>query len=188
MGHRTKTIALDSVNHINYKASVNLMTGQAEIKAKLHTLQGLVPSGYALALHVRYTTPTFLFQTYDREWLDYYSQHGFVMTDPAVHWGFVNRGTRTWAELADSDSAGVFKAAADHGLNYGIACAMGEQASPSICAFARSDREFTQAETDEIMGHLVEIHELTDNLKALSPETAKALKEMSIFYTHPTND
>jgi LuxR family transcriptional regulator len=164
------------------------MTGQAEIKAKLAELQVLSPSGYALALHVRFTTPTFLFQTYDRKWLDHYSQNGYVMTDPAVHWGFENRGTRTWAELADLDVAGVFKAAANHGLNYGIAGAVGEDASPSICAFAREDRDFTPEETEEIMGHMREIHALTDNLPSLSPETAAALKEMSILYTHPANE
>lgn len=164
------------------------MAGQAEIKAKLAVLKGLAPSGFALALHVRFTTPTFLFQTYEKKWLEHYSQNGYVMSDPAVHWGFENRGSRTWAELADLDEAGVFKAAADHGLKYGIACAVGEDASPSICAFARPDREFSKEETDEIMGHLHEIHALTDNLQSLSPETAAALKEMSILYTHPAND
>jgi LuxR family transcriptional regulator len=164
------------------------MTGQVEIKAKLAELQALVPAGFALALHVRFTTPTFLFQTYDRKWLDHYSQQGYVMSDPAVHWGFENRGSRTWAELADMDVAGVFKAAADHGLHYGIAGAVGDDTSPSICAFARGDREFSEAETEVIMGHFKEIHALTTNLQMLSPETAAALKEMSILYTHPAND
>lgn len=164
------------------------MTAQSEIKAKLAELQVLVPSGFALALHVRFTTPTFLFQTYDRKWLEHYSQHGYVMSDPAVHWGFENRGTRTWTELSGMDVAGVFKAAAEHDLNYGIAGAVGEDSSPSICAFAREDREFTAEETDAIMTRFQEIHALTTDLQVLSPETAAALKEMSILYTHPADD
>jgi len=164
------------------------MADQAAIKQKLADLMALAPMGFALALHVRFTTPTFLFQTYDRKWRDHYTQHGYVMSDPAVHWGFENRGTRTWAELEHMDTAGVFKAAAEHGLRYGIVCALGEDTSPSFCAFARQDRDFTQAETDEIMAHLREMHALTDDLQALSPATITVLKEMSIFYTHPAID
>lgn len=164
------------------------MAGQAEIQNKLAALMALAPMGFAMALHVRFTTPTFLFQTYDRKWLDVYTKRGYVMSDPAVHWGFENRGVRTWTELAYMDTAGVFKAAAEHNLNYGLICALGDDSSPSFCACASDKREFTQEETDEIMGHLNDIHALTDNLQSLSPETAAALKEMSVLYTHPSDN
>lgn len=164
------------------------MSGQAEIKSKLVALQEKVPAGYALAFHVRFTTPTFLFQTYDRKWLEHYSQHGYVMSDPTVHWGFENRGTCNWEDLKSNDPANVLVAAAEHGLNYGISWAIGDETSQSLGSFARSDRQFTDEEKAELIEIVTELHDLTNNLEALSPETADALKELSILYTHPAND
>lgn len=164
------------------------MADQVEIKAKLASLQALAPDGYALAFHVRFTTPTFLFQTYDRKWLDHYTQEGYVMSDPAVHWGFENTGVVDWDQLRDKDPANVLVAAAEHGLRYGISWAVGDDAGQSLGSFARSDRKFTQGEIDQIVAIVTDLHVLTHNLQALSPDTAATLKEMSILYTHPTND
>jgi LuxR family transcriptional regulator len=164
------------------------MSGQAEIQAKLVALQALTPAGYALAFHVRFTTPTFLFQTYDRKWLDHYSQHGYVMSDPTVHWGFENRGVCDWEDLKANDPADVLVAADAHGLKHGISWAIGDDSSHSLGSFARSDRKFTEDEIAELITIVTELHDLTNNLQALSPEMAAALKELSIMYTHPTND
>ena len=98
------------------------MADQDTIQDKLGKLKEAAPAGYALAMHVRFTAPTFLFQTYDRKWLDYYSQNGLVMSDPTVHWGFENRGFVLWSDLVASDTAKVMEQAATYGLNYGVTC------------------------------------------------------------------
>jgi len=75
------------------------MANQLEIHRLLEEVQKIATAGFALALHVRFTTPTFLFQTYDKEWLDYYSQNGFVMSD-----GFVAQiGLRSDFPLPQTD-------------------------------------------------------------------------------------
>lgn len=164
------------------------MLGQTEIQEKLVELQALTPTGYALAFHVRFTTPTFLFQTYDRNWLEHYSQHGYVMSDPTVHWGFENRGVCDWEDLKDNDPANVLVAAAEHGLKFGISWAIGDESSHSLGSFARSDRKFSADEISNLIAIVTELHNLTNNLQALSPVTAAALKELSISYTHPADD
>lgn len=164
------------------------MTEQAIIKEKLIYLQGFASAGYALAMHIRFTTPTFLFQTYSSAWLDHYSQKGFVMSDPTVHWGFENRGLRDWADMSNEDPVGVLTAAADHGLKYGITCSVGAEGSPSLGSFARGDRPFNESEKAELKDLMVEMHGLTDNIKVLSPETAEALTDLSIQYTHPAKN
>ncbi len=161
------------------------MTGQDVIQDKLVALKNLAPAGYAVALHVHFTAPTFLFQTYDREWLEYYSKKGLVMTDPTVHWGFENRGAVDWADLAESDTQGVMTEAANYGLKFGMTCSFGDESRPSIGSFARGDRAFNPDEAQELGQHLADLHALTDNLKVLSPETAEALRKLSIEYTHP---
>ena len=70
------------------------MSSRSEIERYLAQLGELSPSGFAIAFHIRYTTPAFLFQTYDRRWLDLYSQKGLVMQDPIVSFGFTETGWR----------------------------------------------------------------------------------------------
>ena len=142
------------------------------------------PAGYALALHIHFTTPTFLLQTYPKAWTDYYSQNGLVMSDPTVAWGFENTGTVLWSDLADASNP-VLKASADHGLVYGVTCAVETGKSRSLCSFSRSDREFTDGESADLADHVAELHRLTDGLGAFSPIAAEKLRGMSVRLTHP---
>ena len=122
------------------------MSAQLEIRHILGDLMDTATAGFALAFHVRFTTPSFLFQTYPKDWLDYYSQNGLVMSDPTVAWGFENTGAIGWSDLTASDSAGVLAKAAEFGLKHGATCATGSDESRSIGSFARADRDFTDAE------------------------------------------
>ena len=63
-----------------------MTTAQFEISETLDQLNQLAPTGYALGIHIEYTTPKFMFQTYPKAWLDYYSSNGLVMSDPMVAW------------------------------------------------------------------------------------------------------
>lgn len=161
------------------------MAASDAIQEKLVDLKAMAPAGYALAMHVHFTAPTFLFQTYERSWLDHYSQKGLVMSDPTVHWGFENRGVIAWSDLVGQDPQNVLGEAADHGLRYGMTCSFGPESRPSIGSFARGDRPFDESEAAILRQNLEDLHHLTDNLKVLSPETAAALRKLSIEYTHP---
>ncbi|MEL6640294.1 MAG: autoinducer binding domain-containing protein [Pseudomonadota bacterium] len=161
------------------------MTGQLEIEQKLVELKDYAPAGWALALHVHFTAATFILQTYDQKWRDYYTKNGLVMSDPIVKWGYENRGALFWDDLASEDAGGVLKAAADHGLGYGVVTSVGTEGGFSIGGFARNDRPYTDEEAEFLRGATQEIHDLTDNLKELSPETAEAMRRLAIEYTHP---
>ena len=150
----------------------------------LEHLEPLAPSGYALAFHIRFTTPTFLLQTYPKAWTDLYSQNGYVMSDPTVAWGFESTGTARWSDLAPQ-SHPVMQASADHGLVYGVTCAVETDGSRSLCSFSRADREFTDAETADLADHVAELHRLTTGLDAFSPIAAERLRKMSVRLTHP---
>lgn len=156
---------------------------QQEISEVLEELGELAPAGYALGFHIAYTTPKFMFQTYPKEWLDYYSQNGLVMTDPMVAWGFENSGSCRWSEL--NDPSGVLKKASDHGMPYGLVCAIKIDDSISICGCARADREFSDSEVSDIFNKISYLHKVTADQAHLSPETVQDLKNMSISFTHP---
>jgi LuxR family transcriptional regulator len=151
----------------------------------LGELKTLAPSGFAIALHVRFTTPTYLFQTYPEAWTDHYSQAGLVMQDPTVAWAFENTGTIRWHELVSADAAGVLTAAKAHGLAYGFTLSQDRDGSRSLSSFSRSDRDFSDGEVSQIVALADELHDLTADGRSLSASMRDSLRQMSIRFTHP---
>ncbi|PHQ97527.1 MAG: transcriptional regulator [Marinosulfonomonas sp.] len=160
------------------------MKSELKIMPSLAQLDALCSSGYAIALHIRYTTPKFLFQTYDKEWMKTYSEKGLVLKDPTVMWGFGNTGIARWSDLTELDEAGVLNMAKEYGLKHGFTFAIASGESKSITSFARGDREFTNAEIDEISGIVQELHDYTANIEKISPEEVEQLKNLSVDFTH----
>lgn len=50
------------------------MADIGKIKAILESVEDLAPAGFAIAFHIRLTSPDFLFQTYPKNWIDTYSE------------------------------------------------------------------------------------------------------------------
>lgn len=156
------------------------MVAQIDIVPLLDEMTNAAPSGFALALHINFTTPRFLLQTYSDEWISHYSENGMVMSDPTVLWGFENDGTKKWSDLASLDTAGVMKSAADFGLKYGIVIALEENGSRSIGSFARSDREFDEAETALFVDAMTQLHNITSALSVFDTQTTADLKAKKV--------
>ncbi|PXW67797.1 LuxR family transcriptional regulator [Loktanella sp. PT4BL] len=156
---------------------------QFEISETLGQLNDLAPAGYALGIHIEYTTPKFMFQTYPKDWLDYYSRNGLLMSDPMVAWAFDTEGATRWSAL--DDPAGVMTKAAEHGLRYGIVVSIVSDDSRTICGFANGEREFSDEEIASIQGLVTKIHDNTADTAQLDPKTVEQLKKMSIMVTHP---
>jgi len=146
-------------------------------------LDALCTAGYAIALHISFTTPRFLFQTYSREWMEIYSEKGLVLKDPTVLWGFSNSGVARWQDLEDIDDSGILPMAGDHGLKFGFTYAVDRDDSRSISSFARSDRDFINAEIDEISGIIDRLHTQTADIKDFSEKALQELKKLSVIYT-----
>ncbi|MCC7320484.1 MAG: autoinducer binding domain-containing protein [Rubellimicrobium sp.] len=161
------------------------MDRQDRIVTLIDGLRGFAPSGYAIALHVRFTAPTYLFQTYPRDWIDLYSQRGYLMSDPTVLWAFGNTGHVRWSDLEAEDRAGVLREAATHGMSHGITFATGLDGSQSLGSFSRADREYDADEVARIERDFLDLHRLTLGLDGLSPATAEALRQLSVSVTHP---
>lgn len=161
------------------------MQDQSLIIHAVEKLRALAPSGFAMAFHIRFTTATFLFQTYPKDWSDVYSQNGYVMQDPTVMWGFTDLGHKRWSDMLADDPAGMITKAAEHGMRYGFTLAGERDGSRSIASFTRDDRDYTDAEIAEISATFDNLQDVTRNLDNLSPETHEALRQMSVNYTHP---
>ncbi|MFO1210230.1 MAG: autoinducer binding domain-containing protein [Amaricoccus sp.] len=160
------------------------MSQKERIAALLHEFDERSPAGFAIALHVRFTRPTFLFQTYPKRWMDHYSAAGLVMHDPTVRWGLSNAGHIRWSELEDFDPRGVLEQAKDYGIMNGVAISVVTAGSRSIASFARADRDFSDAEVAELEVRLSPLHAETENLGRLSERDRQALVELSVRLTH----
>ena len=154
-----------------------------DIMGSLSHLSGLCPNGYAIALHIRYTTPRLLFQTYPKDWIDIYSAKGLVLKDPTVLWGFSNTGTKLWSSLKDLDGEGVLDQAGEHGLKFGFTFARDDGDSKTISSFAREDREFNDGEMAEISQLVSELHAATSNVDMLSDDMQSDLRKLSIEFS-----
>ncbi|WP_284162832.1 autoinducer binding domain-containing protein [Frigidibacter sp. SD6-1] len=150
----------------------------------LRQLHGKSPGGFAIGLHIHYTTPRYFFQSYDREWFEIYSGRGLLVHDPIVRWGFSSEGTIRWSALADMDEMGVLKQAGDYGMRYGVAISVMRGNSRSIAGFARSDREMTDIEIAALHKDFRALHDETLGMLVLSPDIHETLRQMSIYLTH----
>ena len=159
------------------------MSDENSVQKALNDLKPLAPKGFALAFQIDFTTPTFLFQSYPEDWIRQYSENGLVMSDPTVAWCFENEGFVRWSALAPTDTAGVLRQAADHGLQYGLTCSVLVGTQRSFASFARDDREFTIEEADALLNAVTELHNQTAKIKASSAKATLALQKMSSTFS-----
>jgi LuxR family transcriptional regulator len=144
----------------------------------LFQLSTICDTGFALAVHIRYTRPSLLYRTYNQEWIDHYSEGGLMLTDPVVHWGLTNTGCMKWSGLADQDQDGVIAAAVAHGLLNGWTYAVGPPNSRTLAGLTKSGADFTAAEQDMLIAVVDEIHALSDGIETFSTRTLDELRAL----------
>jgi LuxR family transcriptional regulator len=152
------------------------MSVLARIDVELQNLARLATAGHFIGLHIRFTSPLFTFQTYDQRWIDHYTENGYVLRDPMTAWGFSRTGWIRWSDPALLDPFGLFKEAAQHGLNFGVTIACGPIKSRTIASFARSDREFRDEEIAKIERTVLRLHDLSEPPEALTEAQIEALR------------
>ena len=157
---------------------------RASVAALLHDLDQRSPAGCAIGLHIRFTTPRYMFQSYPKRWMDQYSGLGLLVQDPTVHWGMSNVGWVRWCDLEPIDSHGVLERARDYGIMNGVTIALLIEGSRSIASFARSDRDYETTEIAELELIFEDLHRATAGIEALSDDDRRALKELSVRLTH----
>lgn len=148
-----------------------------QVTARLAQLSAFCDTGYLLAVHIRYTRPSLMFKTYPQAWLDNYSERGLMMVDPVVRWGMSHEGIAHWDDLVADDPEGVVEAARAHGLSHGISFAIGPSSSRTIGSVTRSTA-FTQAEVDEMLAIVTDIHTLTDGFDQFPVKAQTALHDL----------
>jgi LuxR family transcriptional regulator, quorum-sensing system regulator SdiA len=152
------------------------MSKKSGIDLQLAKLNSAAPAGYALGLHIRFASALLMFHTYTQEWLEIYTQKGYMLCDPMISWGFSTEGTCRWSEIDIPDPHGIWQQAASFGLNFGVAVSCGPASSRSIGGFARSDREFTDKEIENIKDIVGVLHRESTPPDSLTDAQRMALR------------
>lgn len=161
------------------------MAGFGRIEDLLKAAETLSPAGFAVAFQLRQHSPEFLLQTYPRSWIKVYSEKGFVLADPTLHWCSQNTGTVRWSELADQDPQGVLTQSAEHGMVFGVVVSVQGSGSRSLAGFAHKDREFTDTEIEQLHTYVQELHDLTTSQTGMPDKQRQTLHDLSVEMTHP---
>lgn len=161
------------------------MANIGRVKSLLEQVENLSSSGFAIAFHIRLTSPDFLFQTYPKDWIDIYSEKGYVMVDPIVRWGFTQTGAIRWSGLGDLDDQNILKQSLAYGMAYGVAIATETEGSRSVAGFARKDREYTDDEINVLTQHVQDLHEQTASRTGMDETLRNELHDLSVNMTHP---
>ena len=159
------------------------MTLEEEVKSLLSGLQEISPAGYAIGLHLEFTTSKYIFQNYSKAWMDEYTRRGFLLSAPTVRWGVENLGWARWSDLVAIDEAGVIPAAAQFGLKHGVSISVEGLGGRSLGSFASADRDFTDDDIAELSTRLSRMHEIA---AAIEPDSAedRALKKVAAAMAH----
>ncbi len=149
-----------------------------QVAAPLSRLSALCDTGFALAVHIRFTRPSLLYRTYASDWIARYSEKGYMLSDPVVRHGLTNTGTVVWADLMADDPAGVIADAVAHGLHNGWNYATGPANSRTLCGFTKSGVAFSQDQMDQARALVDQIHALTDGIEHFGDAEMDALRAL----------
>ncbi|GAA0301375.1 autoinducer binding domain-containing protein [Rhodovulum strictum] len=144
----------------------------------LSRMDQVCDTGFALAIHIRFTRPLLLYQSYHRAWSDFYSENGLMLTDPVVRWGLENTGVLLWDDPELDDPADVVALARKHGLRNGVTVSTGARASRTISGHTRSTGPFTADEIAHLQCLVETVHEVTEGLDALDAPEMQALRAL----------
>lgn len=159
------------------------MIQDTSIAALIQELDRRSPAGLAMALHIRFATPSYLLNTYPKRWLDQYSAQGMVLHDPTVRWGMHNVGFVRWSDLEKIDSGEVLERAKDYGLMNGLAVALVQSGSRSIASFARADRDYDGTEISDMVDMFELLHQATAARNRICEHDRKVLSDLSVRLT-----
>lgn len=142
-------------------------------------LERLAPGGFYVALRVGFAFPLLELNELPEPWVEYYTAQRFMLFDPVIRWVYSQTGTARWSEIGDVDPRGVMRKAADFGLKYGAAVSHyvdDGDAQRSFGSFVRTDREFTDAEMEELSTCLALWHVQTRPPQNLTEAELEALR------------
>ena len=146
-------------------------------------LTDIAPAGHYLAVRVGFAFPMFEQNELPQEWVKTYTKQGLMLHDPVMKWVYSNAGSRRWSALEIDDPRNVLRQASEFSLNFGVAVSYLDEEKAglrSFGSFARSDREFTDSEINDLSAQIQSLHnakEPPQNLTNAEKEVLAMVKD-----------
>jgi LuxR family transcriptional regulator len=124
-------------------------------------IRAAAPAGYYLALRVGFAFPREEINALPPPWVEHYTRNRYMLFDPVIRWFYQNTGAVRWSALPVSDPKGIMEQARGYGLCYGVAIAIFDdnpEGHRSFGSFARSDREYDDAEIAALHDYVLARH------------------------------
>ncbi len=140
----------------------------------------IAPSGYYLAVRVGFAFPVLEENKLPEEWVKIYTEQGFMLSDPVMRWVYAHTGAIRWSDITLEDPRDIIEQARQYRLNYGVAISHmdpDQEGLRSFAWFAHPQREFTDAEIDNLQQRIVSLHQA----KAPPSNLTKAEKEVLVM-------
>jgi LuxR family transcriptional regulator len=121
----------------------------------------LAPVGYYLALRVGFAFPMEEVNALPSAWVEHYTRHRFMLSDPVIRWIYGNTGAIRWSEINVDDHREILVQAKTYGLNFGLAIAVFDNnpdGQRSFGTFVRGDREFEEPEIRLLHNYVMRLH------------------------------
>jgi LuxR family transcriptional regulator, quorum-sensing system regulator SdiA len=145
--------------------------------------ESLAPAGYYLAIRVGFAFPMEEINALPPQWVEHYTRHRFMLSDPVIRWIYANSGAVRWSEIGLDDPRGVLVQAREFGLHHGVAVSVIDQTGEgqrSFGSFARSDRPFDDDEITLLTAFVRRVHQdkaPPENLTEAELEALRMVKE-----------
>jgi LuxR family transcriptional regulator len=153
------------------------------LQSGLERFSKLAPGGYYLALRVGFAFPMEEVNALPQPWVDHYTFHRFMLSDPVIRWVYSNSGVIRWSDIEIEDPKQVLRQARMFGLKFGMAVAVFDGDSTgqrSFGTFVRGDREFDDDEVAQIATEVERLHRSKappTNLTAAEIEALRMVKD-----------
>ncbi len=139
----------------------------------------IAPAGYYVALRVGFSFPEAELNRLPENWVEFYTTHGMVVSDPAMKWIYSNIGAERFSEIDLPDPHQVRAHAAVFGLGFGLAVSQmikGDRGRRSYGLFFRGDRNFEAVEVEVLRKTVEHLHSVPKLEHGLTAAETAALK------------
>jgi LuxR family transcriptional regulator, quorum-sensing system regulator SdiA len=160
------------------------MSRMHETERLFDGLRLISPFGYSARLHIRFAAPLLFRRTHSKIWTTRYDKNAFAMRDPRIFWGLNGCGTIRWSEIEFPDPFHILKRAKEYGMYFGAAASCGPITSRSIVVVSRQDREFADAEIEELQVLTHALHEICEPPSELTSCQIEALVLLDKGHRH----
>jgi len=148
--------------------------------ALVQKVKEIGPAGFRLVRNASVTDKVLDYiEGMPQAWVDLYIAQGYAMSDPVLIWSMLNSGAMRWSDIPVQDFNGVLEKAKVFGLNFGVVVSQIQDGRFSILSVARSDREYSQSEIDQVKRLLAEALSEQDDALTLKPKELEVLWALS---------